>query len=133
MTTSPETTADVPAVLVGGERHSCFGVHLGLAARASSKSAQRSPIMIEGALVLARGISGSADASATRRLSTPRTRSFSSSGLSASRPIATLHAGWAVVFAVLLMYASTSSPSPGASSRSTVDAIGSVAMIPRVR
>jgi lysophospholipase L1-like esterase len=61
--------------------------------RASRKSAQRSPIMIDGALVLARGIRGSAEASATRRLSTPRTRSLSSSGLSASPPMATLQAG----------------------------------------
>ena len=56
--------------------------------------------MIDGALVFERGISGSADASATRRFSTPRTRRLSSSGLLASLPIATLHAGWLVVFAV---------------------------------
>ena len=41
---------------------------------------QRSPTMIDGALVFARGISGSAEVSATRRFSTPRTRSFSSRG-----------------------------------------------------
>ena len=55
-----------------------------LVTAASRKSAQRSPIMIDGALVLARGIRGSADASATRRFSTPRTRSFSSRALSGS-------------------------------------------------
>jgi hypothetical protein len=57
----------------------------------------------------------------------PRTRNFSSRGLSASLPIATLHAGWLVVFAVFLIPASTSALTPGRSSRSTVDAIGSVA------
>jgi hypothetical protein len=110
----------VSAVAVGNGRQRRLRV---IASTPSSrKSAQRSPIMIEGALVFARGIWGSAEASATRRLSTPRTRNISSRGLSASLPIATLHAGWAVVFAVFLMQLSISPPRPGTSSRSTVDA-----------
>ena len=48
-------------------------------------------------------------------------------------PIATLQDGWNVVIAVSLMQASMSAPGPGRISRSTVDAIGSVAMISRVR
>lgn len=56
--------------------------------------------MIAGALVLARGIRGSAEASATRRPATPRTRSCGSSTLSGSVPIAAEHAGWAVVATV---------------------------------
>ena len=94
--------------------------------RPSRKSAQRSPIMIEGAFVLARVIRGRAEASATRRFSTPRTRSFSSSALSGSLPIATLQDEWYVVIAVSLMHVSTSVPEPGRSSRSRrMPAVGS--------
>src|SRR5258707_13395506 len=101
------------------------------------KSAQRSPTMIAGALVLARGIRGSAEASATRRPATPRTRSCGSSTLSGSVPIAAEHAGWAVVATVARTHASSSSSvftsGPGWNSRATADANGSVDTISRVR
>ena len=50
--------------------------------------------MIAGALVLPPGISGMIDASATRRPSTPRTRSCSSTTESSSVPIRQVPTGW---------------------------------------
>jgi hypothetical protein len=93
--------------------------------------------LIAGALVLARGMRGSAEAPATRRPATPRTRSRGSSAVSGSVPIAAVHAGWPVVATVARIHAS-SSPSvftagPGWISLATADAGGSVEAISRVR
>ena len=61
---------------------------------ALTKSAQRSPIMIDGALVLPLTSRGMTEASATYSPSTPRTRSFGSQTASASDPIRAVPTGW---------------------------------------
>ncbi len=59
-----------------------------------TRSAARSPIMMAGALVCPRVISGRIETSATRRPSTPRTRSSGSTTASSSVPMRHVPVGW---------------------------------------
>src|SRR6516225_7162503 len=80
---------------------SCEAVCVGLAGSstapaqpATNRRDANSPIMMQGALVLADGIVGMTDASAIRRPRTPRTRSSASTTASRPGPIAQVPTGW---------------------------------------
>ena len=74
----------------GGGQHCLAGSH---PRSARTKSAQRSPIMIDGALVFPDTSFGMIDASATYSPSTPRTRSCGSHTAAASEPIRAVPTG----------------------------------------
>src|SRR5258706_14466607 len=71
-------------------------------------SAAFSAIISTVALIWAETRSGMADASTTRKRSTPRTRNCGSSTLSSRNPIGQVEAGWGAVITVFLSQASIS-------------------------